>query len=396
MRDAQESPPLAEQFRRFATGAARDGAHRYERICMGVAEDEALLAIVAGAPAGQRRPNILLAAVHFLLLSGADDPLVSFYPSVLSWRGEPGGGRSAVDDPYPQFAAFCARHRDAVAALVSGRATQTNEVGRCTAILPALCAVAVRAERPLAIVDLGASAGLNLLFDRFAYDYGTGVLAGTARSAVVLGCEVRAGDDTLRTALPPVAARVGIDRHPVDVHDDDAALWLLACQWPDHLDRFEHSRAALSLARSLDDPPQVVTGDAVDDLVRVAGTLPGDAHLCLVHSWVAAYLSPDQQRALGRAVAEVAATRPVSWLFAEAPYEVPGLPVPPPPEGAVKGATAVVLVDHDPPGRGGPRRGGAEPTARRIADMHSHGRWLHWYGTDTPPRGAMPSRSSTR
>ena len=374
MREGAGADDLAGQFRRFAAGAVSDGATRYARICEGVASDDALLELVAGAPPDQRRPNILLAAVHFLLLSGVDDPLAACYPTVLAWRGEdPATARlPGAADPFPLFAAFCARHRPAVAQLVATRATQTNEVGRCTAIFPALSAVASRVEQPIAVVDLGASAGLNLLFDRYAYDYGDG-LVGDAASPVVLRCEVRDGALHQRppTELPAVAARVGIDRRPVDIRDDNQALWLLACQWPDHLDRFDLAGRALCLARSMSEPPVVQRGDAVFDLASVVATLPADTHLCVLHSWVAAYLTAQEQRALADAVSRVGATRRLSWIFAEAPYEVPGLPMPPPAGGKVRGATAVVLVDQAP---------GLEPGARRLADMHPHGRRLHWYG----------------
>jgi len=369
MKDGTDLGNLAEQFRRFALGVGRDGAARYAAIAEGVASDEALLALVAGAPPDQRRPNILLAAVHFLLLSGIDDPLAAHYPTVLAWRGEdPAGARPEHADPFGAFAAFCVRHREAVAQLVATRATQTNEVGRCRAILPALSTVAARAGAPVGVVELGAAAGLNLLFDRYGYDF-DGVPSGDTSSPVQLRCEVREGRPP--TALPPVAARVGLDRRPVDVRDDDQARWLLACQWPDHLDRFEIARQALAVSRSVADPPVLRRGDAVADLASVVAEVPGDAHLCVLHTWVAAYLTPEDQRALCDAVAAVASTRPVSWLFAEAPYEVPGLPVPPPPGGRVRGATALVLVEESP---------GAARVARRLADVHAHGRWLHWYG----------------
>lgn len=382
MRETTFPENLAEQFRLFAFGVRRDhGAQRYARICEGVASDEPTLALVAGAPPAQRRPNILLAAVHYLLLSGVDDPLARHYPTVLAWRGEDAASALGpeVADPYPPFAAFVARHRDPLAELIATRATQTNEVGRCTAILPALSTVAERTAAPLAIVDLGAAAGLNLLFDQYAYDYRPeppspardGEIAGRPDSPVVLRCDVREG--WMPTVVPRIASRVGLDRMPVDVRDDDQARWLLACQWPDNLERFEVARAAIDAARSVPDPPVVHRGDALGDLDTLVAAIASDAHVCVLHTWVAAYFTPEEQRALGEVIAGIGASRPVSWLFAEAPYEVPGLPVPPPPGDKVRGATAVVLVEHAP---------GSDPVARRLADMHSHGRWLHWYGAE--------------
>lgn len=384
MRDDAAPADLGRQFRTFAAVAERDGAPLYRRICEGVAGDGAVLRLVGQAPPSQRRPNLLLAAVHFLLLQGADDPLAAHYPTVAEWLGRPPSAPSG--DPFAAFSAFCRRHHDALAGLLATRSTQTNEVGRCTGLLPALATAAsgVDPEMPLSLLDLGASAGLNLLVDRYAYRYrDRGVerprrrsapvrRAGDPASPVALEAEILSGE-LPRLALPPVAHRAGLDRHPVDPTDDDQALWLLACQWPDHLERFRRLRAALALARATPDRPRVDTGDVVDDLAAAARSAPGGTHLCVTTTWVAAYLDPRRQRRLVRAVAAVAAERPVSWILAESAYEVPGLPVPPAPAGRrAKGATALVLVDQ-PPGRRGLR-------ARRLADVHHHGRWLHWWG----------------
>ena len=369
MRDRGEAPDLAEQFRRFALYAARDGALRYERICEGVAEDDALLTMVAAAPPDQRRPNILLAAVHYLLLRGTDDPLRAHYPSVAYLEGRDPEPGVPPGDLFDAFRSFCLAHDERILALVGAKATQTNEVGRCAGIYPAVAAVAERVRKPVVVVDLGAAAGLNLLFDRFAYDYGSTV-RGTPASPVHLTCELRSGK--LPSAEPDVAYRLGLDRRPVDVRDEDSALWLLACQWPDHMDRFTNACNAIRFARSFDDFPDVVGGDMVHDLLGVVARLPEWPHLCLVHSWVAAYLTPSEQHELADTVATIARARPVSWLYAETPYEVPGLPMPPPPGERVKGASAVVLVDAEPGWRG--------TDVVRLADMHSHGRWLEWYG----------------
>ena len=269
--------------------------------------------------------------------------------------------------------------------MLATRSTQTNEVGRCTALLPAFAAVARAQDRPLALVDLGASAGLHLLFDRYAYSYRgpAGVVpAGDAASPVGLEAELRAGE-LPDLALPPVAHRAGIDRHPVDPDDEDQSRWLLACQWPDHLERFARLRAALDLARATPDRARVAEGDMVRDLPAAAAAAPADAHLCLYHCWAVAYLPPERQRQLVATIEGVARERPVSWVFAELPYEVPSLPVPPAPgDRTVKGATALVRVEFGPGRR----------AARRLADVHPHGRWIHWWPDSAERAGHRPAR----
>jgi hypothetical protein len=374
VREEVEAPGLARQFRNFGSYAGSDGAPLYRRLCEGVAGDEALLGLMAEAPPTQRRPNLLLAAVHYLLLAGVDDPLADHYPTVAQWRAphRVGNIRRGGEDPFGDFAAFCRTYRDPLVALLATHSTQTNEVGRCTVLLPAFAAVAQAQDRPLALVDLGASAGLHLLFDRYAYSYRgpAGVVhAGDAASPVDLEAELRAGE-LPDLALPPVAHRAGIDRHPVDPDDEDQSRWLLACQWPDHLERFARLRAALDLARAAPDRARVAEGDMVRDLPAAAAAAPADAHLCLYHCWAVAYLPPERQRQLVATIEGVARERPVSWVFAELPYEVPSLPVPPAPgDHTVKGATALVRVDFGPGRR----------AARRLADVHPHGRWIHWW-----------------
>ncbi len=376
MEDEPSVPDLGAQFALFATYCERDGAPLYQRLSQGVADDPEILALVGRAPPAQRRPLILLAAVHDLLLAGTDDPLAAHYPTVAGWHGS--RHVPATGDPYAAFARFCARHADRLAELLATRATQTNEVGRCTGLVPALAETARRAGEPLSVLDLGSAAGLNLLYDRYAYAYhrpgtdganGAAVRAGAVGSPVLLEAEVRHGEPPVGR-MPPVVHRSGLDRSPVDLDDPDRARWLLACQWPDHPDRFERAARAIEVALATSDRPRVRPGDMVDHLAAAAADAPPSSRLCLVHTWVAAYLPEDDQHRLDAAVAELARQRPVSWLYAEQPYEVPGLEVPPAPAGHGDGAaTAVVLVELD-----GPRR-----WAERLANMHPHGRWVRWW-----------------
>jgi hypothetical protein len=379
--------PLPEQFRTFAESCERDGAVTYATICRNVATDAGLLELMAQAPLSQRRPNLLLAAVHFLLLGGDDHPLGTHYDTVAAIGGT--APVAPVGEVGAEFKDFCATHRAELLALIDSGSTQTNEVGRCTALLPALSHIArAHDHQPIALLDLGTSAGLNLQFDRYAYRYhqragsgtgeaGTGsgveevIEAGEPGSTVRLECSVRGSlDDLPSLALPAMAGRAGLDRAPVDPHDPVGSLWLLACLWPDHLPRFERLRSALDIARHVADPPALHTGDMIDQLFPVAATVAPDSPLVVFHSWVAAYLSAARQAELAAAVRDLAASsaRPVHHLYAESPVETPGLPTPPSPEPGPTSDVATVLV-HVPPG--------AAPI--RLADMHHHGRSLGWW-----------------
>ena len=353
---------LAYHFRQFGEITSRQ-MPLYKRLCLAASEDLDVVARLELARPEQRRVNLLLAAVHDVVLSGKDTPLAGWYGSMVNPPRTVGEG---PDDPWPHFRALALEDAD-VAERLATRSTQTNEVGRCLALLPAIAGIADDTGLPVGLIDVGASAGLNLLFDRYEYHYEPGGDVG-GPSAVHLSANVR-GERALPVpvAMPPIAARLGLDLHPVDVTDPAAARWLLACQWPDQIERLERARAALTAAASA--PPPLMQGDAVDDLPAAIARVPGDAIAVVTSSWVMAYLLEARQRAFVEQLDRIARERDVSLVFAEAPIEVPGLPVPPR-DGSVRDQHVTTLVRVD-------WRNGAR-TITRLADLSPHGLWIEW------------------
>jgi hypothetical protein len=355
---------LLADLRVWARDIAVQGSERYAAICAGLADDPGRANLILLARAGFRNPLILLAATHHLLLGGARHPLGAYYATVA------GAGARPVDAGlYPAFAAFVDEHRDRIAELVARRTTQTNEARRTVVTLPALGLVQAEAEAPLALLEAGASAGLNLLVDRYAYRLGE-VAAGDPASPVSIECEVL-GD--LRPPVPTrldVAWRIGLDINPLDVREPETRAWLRALVWPEHPDRLELLDAALTVARR--DPPLVVRGDLVDDLAPPVAEAPREAALVLLVTWVLAYLEPARRLALLAAIAALArsAERPI-WLVAgEAESVVASLGlgiVAMPADGF--GASTLSLHRFDPDG------GSAH---RLLAHAHAHGRWIRW------------------
>lgn len=383
--------PLTDHFRGLAATVERDGGVIYPAICRGVADDARVLSLLDDTPLPQRRPLLLLAAVHFLLLSGMDHPLAAYYDTVADVRGRrfdpPTGDVVAV------FTTFCEEHRLDLEQVIAHRTTQTNEVGRCTALLPGLCHIASHYDRnvPLSLLDLGTSAGLNLLFDDYAYTYRSaadgGVLtAGPVGSAVSIECSAR---DDLRSLpelrLPTMGERVGLDLSPLDPMSDDAVLWLLACQWPDNPTRFDRLRGALANVRASDNPPRLERGDMVTDLPRVAASIAGTNPLVVFHSWVAAYLDEGQQRTLAAEVRALGQARPVHHLYCETPSETPGLPTPPSPVPREGPDLATALVHIGP-----------DSDAERLADTHPHGYWIRWWPPTRPGPTGRPGVPAPR
>ncbi len=363
--DQAQLDRLAERFRLFVATDCNRYTPLYARLGSAVAEDPELLALLAKAAPGQQRPVLFLAAVHDLVLAEPDAPLARFYPSVTD---------SAVpdDDPVPELRRFCMIHHDALVDRIAHRSTQTNEVNRSVALRAALgAAVADVPHRPLALLELGASAGLNLAFDRYTLP---GVF-GPEPPVVSLQCEV-VGDRRapFDRPLPDIEWKAGLDRHPISIDDPDGIRWIEACLWPEQLERIERFRAAVAAARAADTWPTIVVGDMVDDLAMVAAGAPPDAHLVVWHSWVLTYLGRALRPAFADAVASLGAgSRPATWLSAEAPGVVASLEAPTYPTDAPEEERFATLVGMER-FRDGTSQGGQELLAR----CHPHLRWLEW------------------
>jgi len=275
--------PIRQQFRRFADAECRGYSDTYYRLALDVAEDDEILCFVAERPVTQ--PNLFFAAIHYLT------------------------GSDAMPVTGPSLRALLDRRGHEVAEIMRSRRTQTNEVGRCAVLLPAL------PPGPLALVEVGASAGLCLLLDEFRYDYGS-TRVGVPSSPVELRCAVT-GNAPVPATCPEVVWRRGLDINPIDVHDDDAVRWLLGCVWRDHSERRRRLQAAIELARA--DPPSVMHGDLVDDLPALLGGAPPDATLVIFHSAVLRYVSPDRREAFTKVLAETSMRRKLVWISNEGP-----------------------------------------------------------------------------
>ncbi|MEJ2888831.1 DUF2332 domain-containing protein [Actinomycetospora aeridis] len=324
---------VAENYRRFSSTEARGRSPLYEELTAAVADDPELLAFLEALPPAKRQPNLLLATVRFL--AGVQPDHASFREVVL--------GR-----------------RDEVATTMIARRTQTNEPARCATLLPALAAI----DGPLALLEVGASAGLCLLPDRYGYSYRrAGEEVVRIEGAPLLPCDVL-GPAPIPTAAPSVAWRAGIDLDPLDVADPEDLRWLECLVWPGQPGRAERLRAAAEVAPA--DPPRVVPGDLVDELPALAAQAPKDATLVVYHSAVLTYLPAERRRAFAAAVGELDAV----WLASEAPSVLADLSSPPP-------------TDLPDPPPGPPpfllARDGHDP----VAWVDGHGAWLQWLGPDT-------------
>jgi hypothetical protein len=309
---ADELRRLERFFRIFAATQCHGHSLVYERLSEGIAGDENTLRLLMQTPQEQRRPSLLLAAVNLLLASHPDSALAAYYPTHA-------GLRPVDAQLLPAFSAFCAEHRGDLVRLLREGSTQTNEIRRCVALRVGLAHVQRRWPGPLALAEAGASAGLNLLFDRYRYRLG-GNEPTSAASQVVIGCELRGDAPAGRVlgAIPEVTSRLGIDREPVDLADPAARAWLEAFIWPERTDDLATLRAAIDVARTAP-ALAVVRGDATTDTVRLLSGLPGNEPVVVFTASLLSYLTPGGRAAFAGQLRLAADRRPVAWVFAEAP-----------------------------------------------------------------------------
>jgi hypothetical protein len=244
---------VQERYARFSRDEAQGRSALYGEWADGIAGDAEVQDILARIPETRRQPPLVFAVTRLLGV-----PLEGY----RSWRS------------------FVLAHADAVVDECRVRSLQTNEPLRLAPLLPVLTEI----EGPIALLEIGASAGLCLSPDRYSYRFlaADGTLRAAldpaaGRSSVVLESVVTGALPPLR--LPEIVWRAGIDLAPLDARDDRDRRWLRGLVWPGETGREERIEAALDIAAA--DPPHLVAGDAVAELGSLAAAAPGDATLVI-------------------------------------------------------------------------------------------------------------------
>jgi hypothetical protein len=310
---------IAQRYRAFAHDDARGRSPLYETLAESVADDGRVLAFLDELPPAKRQPNLLFAAARYLL----GQP-----PDIDSIRALVVGGGADLRE------------------VMLARSTQTNEAARCATLLPALAAI----DGPLALLEVGASAGLTLLPDRYSYDFCDGhTIAGTDPLAPVLTCRPL-GPVPIPSRVPEVIWRAGLDLNPLDVTDEGDVRWLECLLWPGEQGRAERLAGAVAAARR--DPPTVYRGDLTSDVPAIAALAPPEATLVIYHSAVLNYVDQRGRRDFELVVKGLGAR----WLSNEGARVVGGY------DGQDADDAFVLVADGDRP----------------LAVTDPHGTWVRW------------------
>ncbi|KAA9153873.1 DUF2332 family protein [Amycolatopsis acidicola] len=305
---------VARIYTHFAEVEAPAKSRIYAELAAQVAREPRLLGFLAELPPEKWQPNLFFSAVQYLC--------------------------GPIPD-WPWFRARFTDRADEIRDVMLTHRTQTNEPARCATLLPALAQL----PQPLALLEVGASAGLCLQPDRYGYDYGRVTIPGP----LTLSCT--ANDATpLPSKVPEVVWRAGLDLDPVDVTSADDCAWLDALIWPGEEERRPRLRKALEIAAQ--EPPPVRRGDLRADFASLASEAPKDATLVVFHTAVLVYVQDAAERA---AFAESVRDAGAVWLANEASTAIPGV--------EIEDRPADYLLARD---------------GRPLAWAESHGNWVNW------------------
>jgi len=280
----REAASVEERYARFAREEAPGRSDLYREWAEGVAADRQVSAILARLDPPHRQPPLVFAVTRLL-----------------------GSGEGS----YEEWARFVRERADRVVAECASRGTQTNEPGRCAPLLAAL----QRIPGPIALLEVGASAGLCLYPDRYAYRFHTddGSVASVGASAVVIDCELRGAP--VPTALPQIVWRAGIDPQPRDATDPRDRAWITGLVWPGETGRAERIAGALDVVA--DDPPTIVAADASAPgvLAALAAQAPAEATLVVTTPGVLPHIPRAGRERLIRTIRSLGCR----WITLDAP-----------------------------------------------------------------------------
>ncbi|MHA2253564.1 MAG: DUF2332 domain-containing protein [Candidatus Kariarchaeaceae archaeon] len=285
---------LKKGFLEFGEVALNDGEILYKSICEIVVDSEYLLQITDSVPLGQPFPNILLGGVHFLILKGFKHELSNYYATT-----DPPKGIKPVDDNLKEiFIDFVKQYEEQIVEICKTKKVQTNEIGRCSFILPGLNYLNSLTDKPIILVEIGASGGLLLNYHKYGLRYShRKQITGDPNSIVQLECEVIGSKVPPVLDLPDIKMKVGIDLYPVRCSNPDEALWLQSLVWPKHIDRFRSLKSALEICRIDLSSYNLVQGDGFRDIERyLENYTDSGSILCIYHSFAINQISKEEQQ----------------------------------------------------------------------------------------------------
>jgi hypothetical protein len=343
-----EAPDLEDARKRYHFALAPEDYERlpfYTALLHELEDDPLALELLASVRVEQRNPMLVLAALHLAALRG-HDVLGPIYDDARHGTLEdPKGAAQRVMEVV---------HADpGIVRAQLWRSTQTNEPGR-SAVIQAVIGDLTRDVHAINLIEVGASAGINLCFDQFP------VRPVDDGRALTLVCEDLTPIDRTRP-MPEVRTRVGIDPQPLDLENEEDRLWLKACLWPEQRRRHERFDAIVAVHHSWPHV-EMLRGTARECMEPAFALCDGDVMTVVMNTWSAFYFTADEREAYFEEISRRCAEGDVAWISMESTMvKWPGVHV----DKAAhhRAASQVVLMR--------PRS-----TPVLWGWCHAHGRWL--------------------
>lgn len=292
------------EFHRFAQLREAKQSPLYSHLAACIAkEPEHYLPFLEAIPPHEQAPNLLFAAIHFLLQREPAAPLARYFSSIHEPVLPLARNTSRL------FSEYCHQNRERIIPLMRSHRTQTNEVRRGLAIHPASQVIHCRTEgMPLVWIEVGCSAGLNLIWDQYGYHYtgedGQECFAGRKDSALLLSAQVKGNiQPPVSNAAPKILQRIGIDLNPLNLESEDDLQWLEALIWPEHHGRLASLRKAVSIARKFQ--LDLRRGDAFSLLPEITTEISADCAPVFFHSYVTQQLTAKERTLLPRLIMHI-------------------------------------------------------------------------------------------
>jgi len=296
----------AKSFQQFAEVQAKGSSDLYYFLSHRIVEDEELVTIVSEIPASQPKPNLFFASMQYLV-SKTVSPLRSYYPSLTDVP-------LPVKQSFEPFKEFALHHKDQLIELFHTKLVQTNEVRRAAYLYPLFLRISEETQKPLALIEIGTSAGLLLCLDAYNYEYGNGIKITNAEDSILIASNNKGEKlPSYIYSKLQINNRIGIDLNIVDLKNEEDYDWMLALIWPEHSKRRQQFKEASQIASGI--KKELYEGDLTELLPTIIQSLSTETQVVVFHTHVANQFPKQLKTNLMDLLNELSTKRPIYHIY---------------------------------------------------------------------------------
>lgn len=279
-----------------------------------ISKEPSLLKLAQQTSSGQPMDYLLLASIHYLLLQNPSHELAQYYPSITSKSKK-------LDEHLAKlFKEFCLQHQKEIERFLTSKFLQTNASNRCSYLMPLFNRIAQEnGGKPLVLLEIGTSASLNLYYDKYQYEYlfqNSKQSFGPVDAKVKIQTQVKEGLVPSFGEMATIEKRIGVDKNPLDPTQSENALWLKACVWPDHFERFKRLSAAIEEVQK-NPKAELIQGSSIDEFDRVVKDINEDLTLIVFHTHVLYQFSEEDRQTFWTWLDKLGQERDFNYVGAE-------------------------------------------------------------------------------